>query len=101
MPSSSQTTDPWRINDQRSENPYVKSGGYEPCFDDPDALDDSLTAKIAAEWLVIDVTERSDHSGRQDRRSVLRRCGRPSHRSTTRSARAIPASATLRFIQEL
>ncbi|WP_299862622.1 hypothetical protein [uncultured Roseobacter sp.] len=101
MPSSSQTTDPWRINHQRSENPYVKSGGYEPCLDDPDALDDSLTEKIAAEWLAIDVTERSDHPGRQDRRSVLRRCRRPSPGSTTRSARVIPASAPVRFIQEL
>ncbi|WP_195818653.1 hypothetical protein [Roseobacter sp. MH60115] len=101
MPSSSQTTDPWRINRQRSENPYVQSIDYEACLDDPGALDDSLMAKIAAEWLAIDVTERSDHPGRQDRRSVLRRCRRPSPRSTTRSARAIPASATLRFIQEV
>lgn len=101
MPSSSQTTDPWRINDQGSENPYVKSGGYEPRLDGPGALGDSLTAKIAAEWLAIDVTERSDHPGQQDQRSLLRRCRHPSPRSTTRSARAIPASATLRIIQEV
>lgn len=101
MPSSSQTTDQWRITDQTSEKPCVKSNGYKACLDDPGTLDDSFTAKIAAEWRVIHVAELNDHPGQQDRRSALIRCGRPSPRSITGSAKPIAASATPRFIQEL
>lgn len=100
MPSSSQTTDQWWVNDHTSKNPCIESNDA-TCLDYPGALDDSLTANIAAEWFVIKVAKLNDHPGQQDRRYVIKRRERPSPRSTTRSAKAIRASATPRFIQEL
>lgn len=57
MPAST----PWYVNDQSPDNPYGKSEDYEAFLDYLGALDRSLTPEIAAEPLVINVTELNNH----------------------------------------
>ncbi len=61
MPSSSQTTDQWWINDQTPDNPYGKSDDYDAYLDYLGALNRSLTPEIAAGTLRINVQELNDH----------------------------------------
>lgn len=61
MPSSTQTSDQWWVNDQTPDNPYDKSEDYEAFLDYLGALNRSLTPEIAAEPLVINVQELNDH----------------------------------------
>ncbi len=56
----------WWINDQTPDNPYGKSDDYEAYLDYLGALDRSLTPEIAAEPLVINVSELSDHPEYQE-----------------------------------
>ena len=61
MPNPNQTGDEWWINDQTPDNPFGKSKDYEAYLDYLGALPRSLTPEIAAEPLVINVTELNDH----------------------------------------
>jgi len=61
MPDSIQTSDEWWTNDQTPDNPFGKSEDYEAFLDYLGALPRSLTPEIAAEPLVINVTELNDH----------------------------------------
>ncbi|MFV0383179.1 M10 family metallopeptidase C-terminal domain-containing protein [Paracoccus sp. (in: a-proteobacteria)] len=61
MPSSSQPVEQWWINDQTPENPFGKGDDYEAFLDYLGALPRSLTPEIAAEPLLINVTELNDH----------------------------------------
>jgi Ca2+-binding RTX toxin-like protein len=61
MPSPSQTSDQWWVNDQTPDNPYGKSEDYEAFLDYLGALPRSLTPAIAAETLRINVSELNDH----------------------------------------
>lgn len=61
MPSQSQSSDQWWVNDQTPDNPYGKSEDYEAYIDYVAALPRSLTPEIAAQPLVINVSELNDH----------------------------------------
>ncbi|MDD7911550.1 M10 family metallopeptidase C-terminal domain-containing protein [Pseudovibrio exalbescens] len=61
MSSQSQSSDQWWVNDQTPDNPYGKSEDYEAYLDYLGALPRSLTPEIAAQTLVINVSELNDH----------------------------------------
>ncbi len=61
MPSSTQTNDPWWINDQTPDNPFGKSEDYEAYLDYLGALPRSLTPEVAAEPMRINVSELANH----------------------------------------
>ncbi|TRW99368.1 hemolysin [Paracoccus sp. M683] len=61
MPSSTQTTDQWWVNDQTPDNPYGKSEDYDAFLDYLGALNRDLTPAIAAGTLRINVTGLNDH----------------------------------------
>ena len=61
MPSLSQTSNQWWVNDQTPDNPFGKSADYEGYLDYLGALDRSLTPEIAAGPLRINVQELNDH----------------------------------------
>ncbi|MFV0301499.1 MAG: M10 family metallopeptidase C-terminal domain-containing protein [Paracoccus sp. (in: a-proteobacteria)] len=61
MPSPNQISDQWWVNDQTPDNPFGKSEDYDAFLDHLGALRRSLTPAIAAEPLVINVTELNDH----------------------------------------
>jgi Ca2+-binding RTX toxin-like protein len=61
MPSPSQTSDQWWVNDQTPDNPYGKSEDYESFLGYLGALNRSLTPAIAAGTLRINVYELNDH----------------------------------------
>ncbi|MGB3314605.1 MAG: hypothetical protein WBB85_09340, partial [Albidovulum sp.] len=61
MPNSTQESVQWWINDQTPDNPYGKSDDYDAFLDYLGALNRSLTPAIAADPLVINVSELSDH----------------------------------------
>ncbi|NHF73490.1 M10 family metallopeptidase C-terminal domain-containing protein [Paracoccus xiamenensis] len=61
MPSSTQTSTQWWINDQTPDNPFGKSDDYDAFLDYLGALNRSLTPAIAANPLRINVTELNDH----------------------------------------
>ena len=65
MPSPSQTSDQWWVNDQTPDNPFAKSQDYEAYLDYLGALDRSLTPAIAAATLRINVQELGDHPAYQ------------------------------------
>ena len=61
MPSQIQKNDQWWVNDQTPDNPYGKSEDYDAFLDYVGGLNRSLTPEIAAEPLVINVTDLNDH----------------------------------------
>lgn len=61
MPSPTQVTDQWWVNDQTPDNPYGKSDDYEAFLDYVGALGRSLTPEIAAGTLRINLHELNDH----------------------------------------
>ncbi len=61
MPSPIQMNEQWWVNDPTPDNPFDKSEDYEAFLDYVGALNRSLTPEIAAEPLVINVTELNDH----------------------------------------
>ncbi len=61
MPDENQSNDQWWVNDQTPDNPFGKSEDYEAYLDYVGALPRSLTPEIAAEPLVINVTDLNDH----------------------------------------
>ena len=61
MPTTPHFSDEWWINDQTPDNPFGKSEDYEAYLDYLGALPRSLTPEMAAQPLVINVTELNDH----------------------------------------
>jgi hypothetical protein len=61
MPKPPHSNDQWWINDQTPDNPFGKSEDYEAYLTYLGALPRSLTPAIAAQPLVINVTELNDH----------------------------------------
>lgn len=61
MPSLNQTGPQWWVNDQTPDNPYGKSTDYDAFLDYLGALQRSLTPAIAAQPLIINVSELTDH----------------------------------------
>ncbi|MFV0300512.1 MAG: M10 family metallopeptidase C-terminal domain-containing protein, partial [Paracoccus sp. (in: a-proteobacteria)] len=61
MPSPIQADEEWWVNDQTPDNPFGKSTDYDAFLDYLGALRRSLTPAIAAEPLVINVSELNDH----------------------------------------
>ncbi|MFC3631313.1 M10 family metallopeptidase C-terminal domain-containing protein [Paracoccus angustae] len=61
MPTMTQNSEEWWINDQTPDNPYGKSEDYEAFLDYLGALNRSLTPAIAAEPLRINVQELNNH----------------------------------------
>lgn len=65
MPTPTQPNDlaseEWWVNDQTPDNPFGKSEDYEGYLDYLGALRRSITPEIAAETIVINVTELNDH----------------------------------------
>jgi len=61
MPSSTNNSTDWWVNDQTPDNPFGKSEDYEAFLDHLGALNRSLTPEIASEPLVINLTELNDH----------------------------------------
>ncbi len=61
MPNTSQSNDPWFVNDQTPDNPFGKSDDYGSFLDYLGALDRSLTPEIAAGTLRVNVSELDDH----------------------------------------
>ncbi|MTH99397.1 M10 family metallopeptidase C-terminal domain-containing protein [Roseibium sp. RKSG952] len=64
--SSSQSNDQWWVNDQTPDNPFGKSDDYEAYLEYLGALYRDLTPEIAAEPLVINVSELNDHPDYKD-----------------------------------
>ena len=61
MPNPPEPNDPWWTNDQTPDNPFGKSEDYEGFLNYLGALNRSLTPEIAAQPLVINVSELNDH----------------------------------------
>ena len=61
MPTTTQTSEEWWINDQTPDNPFGKSEDYEAFLTYVGALNRSLTPAIAAQPLRINVHELNNH----------------------------------------
>ncbi|MFS4438010.1 M10 family metallopeptidase C-terminal domain-containing protein [Paracoccaceae bacterium GXU_MW_L88] len=61
MPTSSDANTEWWVNDQTPDNPFDKSEDYEAFLDYVGALFRTITPEIAAEPVVINVTELNNH----------------------------------------
>lgn len=61
MPSTTQTSDQWWVNDQTPDNPFGKSEDYEAFLDYVGALRRDITPEIASEPIVINVQELNNH----------------------------------------